>query len=157
MDMTPEILAAFFALTGVVLLVGEVLLPTHGILGVAGLLGIAAAIATCFVIDRILGIGVLLASVIAAPFVVGLGVRLWERTPIGRRIVLQTPVDDVPRAPLVRIGQTGLAVTELRPMGECEFDGGLRLEATSEHGIIPIGRSVRVVALSDRRPVVRPA
>jgi membrane-bound ClpP family serine protease len=49
-----------------------------------------------------------------------------------------------------------MTVSELRPMGWCEFDGQ-RLEAMSEHGIVPPGTRITVVALVNQRPTVRVA
>ena len=62
-------------------------------------------------------------------------------------------LDAVPE-PTVRVGQPGVTVSELRPMGVCEFESG-RIEAISEHGMIEPGRMVKVVALSGTRPTVR--
>ncbi len=83
-------------------------------------------------------------------------VHFWPRTRMGRELVLPS-ADKIPRPlePLpVQIGQTGLAVSELRPMGTCEF-AGQRIEAISELGIIPRGKQIRVVNIINRRPTVR--
>jgi membrane-bound ClpP family serine protease len=54
----------------------------------------------------------------------------------------------------IPVGQVGVAVTELRPMGECEFEEE-RMEAISERGIIRPGQSVKVVGARSGRPLVR--
>jgi membrane-bound ClpP family serine protease len=66
------------------------------------------------------------------------------------------PVARIPEAPQVYIGQSGTAVSQLRPMGHCEF-ADLRIEAQSEYGIIEPGESVKVVAIVNGRPRVRRA
>ncbi len=148
----PQLAILLFGI-GIALLLGELLLPAHGIIGVIGGLVIAAGIVVCYLISFWLGTGVLLGTAILMPFVGAAAVRMWPKTPIGRRVVLPPVIDAVP-APTVRIGQTGIAISELRPMGTCEFDGG-RLEAISEYGMIEPGRPVTVVALTNNRPTVR--
>jgi membrane-bound serine protease (ClpP class) len=149
----PQLAILLFGI-GVVLLVGELLLPTHGLLGILGAGGVVAAIVACYRIDFWLGTGVFIAAMVAAPFVGTAAVKLWPKTPVGRRVVLAPPPVDVVDVPLVRVGQDGVSVSELRPMGVCEFESG-RIEAISEHGMIAPGRRVTVVAMSGSRPTVR--
>lgn len=55
----------------------------------------------------------------------------------------------------VQIGAVGIATSDLRPGGTCEFDGR-RLETFSIDGMIPAGTNVKVVSIDNRRPLVRP-
>src|SRR5688500_1154752 len=151
--MSPLELLLLLAGIGIAMLVAEVLLPTHGVLDVVGLIAIAGAIGVCFRMNEMLGMTVMNGTVIASLFVINLGRKMWERSPIGRKMILQ-PVDSTVLPAGVRIGQLGIAISELRPMGEVEFDG-VRLEATSEIGFIEPGQSVRVVALAKGIPTVR--
>ena len=80
--------------------------------------------------------------------------RFWPRTRLGRHVLLPPP-HVASATPAVCVGQEGVTVGELRPMGVCEFDDGKRVEATSEHGIVETGRTVKVIALVNNRPVVR--
>ena len=152
--MTPGLLAILLVVTGIILIAGEVLLPTHGILGILGGLAVLAGVVVCFGIHVWLGVAALVACAVATPFAGAAAVKIWPKTPIGRRMVLpaatETPATETP----VRVGQEGVAISELRPMGMCEFDG-LRVEATSEHGIVAPGAPVRVIALVNRKPMVR--
>jgi membrane-bound ClpP family serine protease len=150
----PQLAILLFGI-GLALLAGELLLPTHGLLGVAGAGAVLAGIVACYMIDFWLGTGVFLGTVVATPFIGALAVKLYPRTPIGRRIVLQTVAGEPPRTVLIRVGDTGVAVSELRPAGVCEFNLVGRLEAVSEHGMIEPGRSVKVVAVENNRPTVR--
>jgi membrane-bound serine protease (ClpP class) len=70
---------------------------------------------------------------------------LKETSRVGERRIEPLPV---------QIGEVGVAVSEMRPGGECEF-AGRRLEAYSDHGIISAGTRVQVVSIDNRRPVVR--
>jgi membrane-bound serine protease (ClpP class) len=151
--MQPVHLVILLAVIGVVLLVAELLLPTHGVLGVIGLIAIVGAIGVCFSINQWLGLGVFIGSVIVSPFVANFALHLWPRTYVGRRILLPD-VDARLTAPPVVLGQMGVCVSDLRPMGECEF-GGYRLEAISEHGIIGAGSKVKVVSIASDKPTVR--
>ena len=131
---------------GIVLLAGELLLPTHGVLGIAGLACFAGAVGVCFYINRWLGLGVLVASIIASPFIWNFTLALWLRSPMGKRMV--PPLIESRVAPLpVSMGDEGVAVSELRPMGEVEF-ATKRIEAISERGMIRAGQKVRVVSVS---------
>lgn len=150
-------LALLLLAIGVILMMAEMLLPTHGLLGLAGAAGVLGAIFLTSRENAWAGLVLLLVLAAATPFALGLAMKIWPRTPVGRRLTLPEVVESPsPHAALVRVGQSGVTVSELRPMGWCEFDGQ-RIEAMSEHGIVPPGTSVRVVALANNRPTVRSA
>ena len=140
---------------GLILLAGELLLPTHGVLGALGLAGIGAGIGCCFAINRWIGLSVFVVAIILSPLAFSLAMKIWPRTPIGKKLLLQhaeKPLDVNPRS--VQIGETGVTVTEMRPMGEVEF-ADLRAEAISDRGIIPAGTTVKVVNTDGGRATVR--
>ena len=151
--MTPTTLILLLLLGGVVLLAAEMLLPAQGVLGVLGTLALAAAVVSAFRVDSRIGFGMLVALVLATPFAWMLWVKVWPHTPVGRKMIL-APVNSVLADAGVAVGQTGIAVSDLRPMGVCAF-GTERLEARAERGTIPAGMPVRVVDVTDRRPTVR--
>jgi membrane-bound serine protease (ClpP class) len=151
--MTPPTLAILLLLAGLLLLVAEMLLPTQGVLGLVGAVALAASVVTCFRIDSRLGFATLVAMVVAAPFAWMLFVKVWPRTRVGRRMILAPASGALPDA-TVALGQTGVTVSELRPMGVCAF-GNERVEARAERGTIPSGTRVQVVDLTDRRATVR--
>ena len=146
-------LAILFAAFGIVMLIAELLLPTHGILGVVAVIAFLLAIGACFYINQYLGFVIFLAAALSTPFVTTAAMNIWPKTPVGRRLVLAT-VETPPQAPAVFIGQTGTAVGQLRPMGQCDF-GDTRIEAQSEHGVIEAGTPVKVVAIINGRATVR--
>ena len=161
--MTPLGLILVLCALTLLLVAAEAVLPTHGLLGLLGMTCAAAAVGVCFYVNRWLGLGVLLTSRIAAPVLAGAFLNLWPRTPLGRRIFLP-PTTTVPVPPPVYIGQVGVTRAALRPGGEVEFvrdaptpPGELvRVEAISEFGLIPPGTQVKVVALIEGKPRVRP-
>jgi membrane protein implicated in regulation of membrane protease activity len=115
---------------------------------------IIAAIVEGFRVNQWLGLSMLLGVLIASPFVAALAVNLWPRTPIGRRILLPR-VESVVIPPHVGVGQIGVTVSELRPMGCGEFDQQ-RFEVKSEAGLIPAGSRIKVVNVLNGRLIVRP-
>lgn len=134
--------------------VAELFIPSGGLLAVAGAACMTGAIIVCFKIDRWLGTGLLVASVVIAPFAIGWGVSLWQKTFIGKRMVLSEVVGQMPKAQVL-IGSVGVALTEMRPMGEVEI-GDVKIEAQSEMGmIIPAGRRVKVLSMTGGIATVR--
>jgi membrane-bound ClpP family serine protease len=146
-------LVALLMLIGVALLIAEVLLPSHGLLGVGAAGCILVAIFVAMRQNAWAGLGLLLVVASLSPLAWMAFVKIWPRTPIGRRIILP-PVAHETQSPPVCVGQAGVTMSELRPIGVCEFDG-VRVEAHSEHGIVPPGTAVKVVALVNNRPMVR--
>jgi membrane-bound serine protease (ClpP class) len=154
-DISPPIFMALCFGIGVILLAAELFLPTHGLLGVLGSLGILAGVGVGFTINPWLGVGLLAACLAALPLVGSWMVKMWPRTFMGRHLVLQAPVERTASDP-VSVGDTGVALSELRPIGMCEI-AGQRLEALSEHGIIEPGTHITVVNIVNHRPTVRQA
>jgi membrane-bound ClpP family serine protease len=157
--MTPLALVIFLFSIAAALLIAEMLLPAHGVLGVAGVAAIVGAIVVCYQMSHALGMYVALGLAVAAPFAGAAWMKLWPKTPLGRRLILgatrPTGDDATESASAVRVGQTGVVVAELRPNGTCDF-GNERLAARSERGVLSAGRRVQVIAIVDGRPVVRP-
>jgi membrane-bound serine protease (ClpP class) len=138
----------------VVMFVAELFVPSGGLLAIIGAASLTAAIVICFSIDRWLGVGVTVASILIAPFIMAGSINLWQRSPLGKRMIITQTVGQLPK-PEVLIGSSGIALTEMRPMGEVEI-GELRVEAQSEMGIIiPAGAKVKVLAMSGGIATVR--
>jgi hypothetical protein len=91
---------------------------------------------------------------VLAPFATALWIKVWPHTPAGKRLILGPPPASSPVVDAPQPGQIGVVTSELRPSGMCEFSGS-RVEARAEHGLIPVGRRVEVVAVVDSRPLVR--
>ncbi len=152
--MDPLLLGAILFVVGVALLVAEAVLPSHGIIGAMAGAALLGTVICCFRAGPWLGVSVFAVFVLASPFVFMGMMHMWPKTPVGRRLVLNATVPQAPKSASVAVGSEGRTVTELRPIGECDF-GNLRAEVISEYGIIAAGSAVRVVAHgSDGRPVV---
>jgi len=154
--MTLGEMSIILAVLGIVLLIGELLLPTHGVLAFVGVGSLVGAIIASFLINVWLGIGSMVGGAAITPLIGLWLVNVWPRTRLGRQFVL--PFHDHAPRPLeplpVQIGQAGTTVSELRPMGTCEF-AGQRIEAISDLGMIPPRKQIRVVNITNRRPTVR--
>src|SRR5690606_26239251 len=134
--MEPLILILVLVVVGLVLLVGDLFLPSAGIMSVVGIGLLLTAVIVCFTIDRWLGLGVLFAAVISSPFIGMVVVRAWQRTPIGRKMIL-SHAEAPPARQVVRVGEVGRCLSALRPMGECAFNtelGEVVIECRSEFG-----------------------
>src|SRR3982751_3183949 len=145
--MTPLALIILLVSIAAVLLIAEMLLPAHGVLGLAGVGALVGAIIVCYQMSHALGLYVALGLTVAAPVAGAVWVKLWPKTPIGRRLILgptqSTREADAGAPSAVRVGQVGVVAAELRPNGLCDF-GGERLSARSERGVLPAGRRVQV-------------
>lgn len=157
--MTPGEWALLFTGIGVVLLIAELFIPSHAMLTVAAAVAFMIAVGFCFAISPVAGFYAGMGMVIVTPVVLFGFLKLWPRTFIGRRMTLANVTSSGSTAPApvghgLLVGSRGLAITELRPTGVCEF-GGERVEAVSDRGIVARDMAVVVVALQEGRPVVR--
>jgi membrane-bound ClpP family serine protease len=147
---------------GLILLIAEVFVPSGGMIGflALGLLGVS--LWQAFAVSATTGTMFLVALAVLLPITLAIAVKLWPRTPFGRRMILRPPspgeVDPEPLgAPLEHLlGQYGRTLTPLRPAGMVDFDGR-RLDALSEEGLLPAGALVQAVRLRGREIVVRAA
>jgi len=91
--------------------------------------------------------------------------RYFHRMPITNRLVLQAPTDSAtvrsggqaapaPTMPPVKIGQTGVALSSLRPSGNAKF-GPFRLTVVTRGELIEAKRNIRVVAIEGNSIIVK--
>lgn len=147
-------------LAGIALLVVDIFLPSHGVLTLASLCLLGYGLYLCYQISETAALGALAGIAVVVPTLLYIAVRTWHRTAIGRKIAPPNPVlSDEDRLPLAEleamIGSQGRALTQLRPVGTCVFDGK-RVEAMAEHGMISPNMVVEAVGLSGRTVIVRP-
>lgn len=147
---------------GLVLLLAELLIPS-GILFALSLTAMLVGLAILFRTNASTGIGTLLVLLIAVPMLLAVGVRYWQKTPIGKRFVLQAPSEEDTLAHLpVNVeleqlrGRYGRTVSALRPAGVTDFDGR-RVDTLSEGGLIDPGQTVRCIDVRAGLVIVRAA
>ena len=151
---------AIIYLLGAILVVVEIFVPAHGAMAVVGLGVLAYALVQTFMLSSIAGLIMLAALAVILPTMAIIAVKTWHRTFIGRRMSPPNPVltdeDRLSIEPLrMLIGRPGRALTPLRPVGTCEFDGK-RVECMAELGMIDKDTEVEAVGLVDRTVSVRP-
>jgi len=148
-------------LLGTVLLICELFLPAHGLIGLVGFGVLVFGLYHTFLMSQVAGLVGSIVLAIMLPTGLVIAVRYWHRTPVGKRISPPNPeLTAKDRMPVEEykplVGKIGVALTSLRPVGICEFDGK-RVECLAELGMIDKGVRVIGVSLVDRSLSVRPA
>ena len=149
----------------------EIFLPSGGLLALLCATCIVASIVIMFMYSAMLGVVMLIGYILVIPVVLYWAVRIWERSPLGRKLILgaeeewTTPDESLARSEAARqdrvtsikdlIGQEGVADSSLRPVGFVRI-AGQRLDAIAEGDMIETGQAVKVVAAYDNQLKVRP-
>lgn len=158
--MDTPILVAVLLLGGLALIFAEVCTPSFGLLAVGAIVCFALGWYFAFTIHTVLGIVVVAASLVGLAAYLPWMMRVFPRTPFGRRLVLTRDNKDtsggVPEAGNFArlLGAEGTATSTLRPTGTVEIEGQ-RIIASAESGMIPAGARVRVVRAGGMNVVVR--
>ena len=141
---------------GFLLIAAEVFLPGL-ILGTIGFLCLVASVVLIF-LQYGTSAGMLAAFVVGGLTLVGfvLWLFLFPRTFIGRRLMLQTrqPSDRTAAGHRTLVGQTGEALTPLRPSGTARL-AGKRVDVTAVGEFLEQGAAIEVVAADGLRVAVR--
>lgn len=139
--------ALFFAM--------EVFIPSAGILGTLSAMSLVGALIILFAMDvtyGLIGTGV---AVLLVPAAVALAMKIFPYTPIGKRLILQTPPDFDQPVHYTSTGDdnyddlagvTGKVISTLRPVGMVQF-GDRKVECLAERGPLEPGTTVKVVAV----------
>lgn len=147
---------------GTGLLLAEAFIPSGGALLILAVACFGLGLWRSFAVSTELGLKFLLADAVVVPATAGLGLYLWQKSPLAARMTLRAPAPEelsmASEGPRVDhlVGERGRTLTPLRPSGFVDFDGR-RLESVSEEGLIPEDTAVRAVAVRSGRLVVRQA
>lgn len=158
MDTTAFIALLYVA--GIALLVAEIFVPSHGLLTLGAIACLGVATYRTFEHSTGGGIVSLLLCIILVPTVLYLGIRNIHRLPMGAELAPPNPerapteYDREKSRSATMIGRQGRALTPLRPVGYCVFDGQ-RVACVAESGIIDAGRAVIGIDLRVHNLVVR--
>lgn len=160
--MTPLVTAYVLIVVGLLLGAAELVLFANGVLAAIGLVGVVVGVVMVLGESPLLGIFTLLGMFVVIPFLSRALFRLWAMSPIGRRLLLQPPAEqvtiaDTPQAHTLETlrGRIGRTTSMLRPAGMVDFDGR-RVDAVSEGTLIEAGQWVRCVSVQAGIVVVRP-
>lgn len=169
-------LAILLLVAGLFILVLELFLPSAGTLLILAIGCILASVAVAFMVSTMLGLIFFIVVCILAVILPGIGLEMWKRSPIGRRMMLGIPgpggtspgdpvataeIDDRPSS-LTRStfdygslrGAVGRTLTPLRPSGMTDFSGR-RIDTVAEGVMIERGAYVKVVDVQGNRVIVR--
>ncbi|HYC79039.1 MAG TPA: NfeD family protein [Planctomycetota bacterium] len=154
-------LAVLLVLAAVGLLTLEIAVPSFGLFGVLAATAYTCSLIVGFRESRELGLTLVAVGVVSAPIAFFVGLKMMDKTRIGRRTMLAPPTDgEVGRSGAgawKRLeGATGVAVTDLRPAGRAQF-GEERVDVWSAQGYIPKASAVRVVRVEGVRVTVEAA
>ncbi len=142
-------------LVGAGLLVAEIFIPSYGILTVAGLGVFGTAIYFTYQENPTAGHVSVILSLIFLPTMGFLSIKYWHQTPVGKLISPPNPVvtaadtGDWEAKLSPYVGKIGRSLSQLRPVGTCEFDGE-RLECIAEMGVIDRDQPVKAIAVRGR-------
>jgi membrane-bound serine protease (ClpP class) len=146
---------------GIAMLIAELFIPSHAILTVAGVGFLTAGVVMTFrTYGEKAGTVAVLSCLVSLPAFAVAAIKIWPKTWIGKRIAPPNPrftVGDtsVPAEELSRyVGRTGRAVSALRPVGVCDFDGR-RISCIAEYGIMDAGVAVEAVRVNGSELTVR--
>lgn len=142
---------------GFVLLLTEMFLP-GGVLGLLGALAlVAAAVVGYAQFGATAGTAILAALAVLSLVGFCLWMKVFPRTAVGRRLTLErtaAPKTETSTSELV--GQSGTALTPLRPAGKALI-GDRRIDVVTDGGFVDRDAPVTVVATEGNRVVVRGA
>ncbi len=160
--MSPFALILLLFAAGALVLVAELFIPSHGVLTVLGVgLLIAGIVQTFRFFGERAGSIATLTCLVGLPVFAMAAVKIWPKTWVGRRVAPRNPIitsrdSSVPVEEISRyIGQSGRTITQLRPVGFCEFQGR-RVPCIAEFGLIEPGAIVEGVRVSGANLAVEP-
>ncbi len=161
--MSELIVPLILLLGGILFFILELFLPSGGILGLLSAGMIVGSVWQAFEASEQLGLFFLLATLVIVPIALVLGLTIMPKTPLVRRMILgnvpeQTPattgkpgVDALELENLV--GQTGKALSDLRPSGVALLEGR-RLSVVSRE-FISSGSEIIVSRIEGNNIIVK--
>jgi membrane-bound ClpP family serine protease len=154
------ILGAILLLAAAMVFVAaELFVPSHGMLTVFAALFALGSVIMAYRFSPSMGIifGILVLA--ASPVVLFYAIRIYPKTPMGRRVLLNTPAAETSfageSAKLQElVGQRGVTLTFLRPAGSVNFNGK-RVDCLAESEMIPADTAVEVIRVSGMKVIVK--
>jgi len=147
-------LIALLFVVGVVVLFAELLLPSFGMLTAIALgCFVGGVVLTFQSYGQAAGLIATVLCAIGLPVGGSIAMRLWPRTRLGKMIIPPNPIltDEDTSVPVAKlnalVGKVGRAVSPLRPVGVCDFDGQ-RVSCVAESGLVDMGTVVEGVGVS---------
>jgi membrane-bound serine protease (ClpP class) len=151
------LLWAFLLVGATIFLISlELIVPSGGILAICAAASLIGSVAAFFMHDTTTGFVALAAIAVLGPLAGWIGWKWWSGTSMAERLILQTTADAVTPAHSDLLHRTGIAETDLRPIGVVRIDDD-RHDALSDLGVIPAGTRIIVIRVLDNQLKVRTA
>ncbi len=159
--MEPTLVVILLFGLGILVLVAEIFIPSYGVLCIAGLGFLAYAVYRAYIdISSTAGHALVAATIILVPTLALIAVKTFHRTPWGKKLAPPNPIaeakDFAPQHEALKqyVGLSGKAITPLRPVGTCMFDGD-RVNCVAESGMIENDTEIEAVGIRGREVEVR--
>jgi membrane-bound ClpP family serine protease len=154
------IFAVFLYLICAALIIAEVFVPSGGVISVMALFALAGGLVIFFRHSVTVGIIGIVVAVIMIPTVLVMAFKILPKTAFGKNVNLEPPKrqlgDAIPDTDRIKnlLGQIGVAISPLRPIGMCDFSGK-RIECVAESGYVEKGKKVKVIRVQQTQLTVR--
>ena len=154
------IFAVFLYLVCALLIVAEVFVPSGGLISILALGCLIAGIAVFFHYSAVAGWAGVGIAVVMIPAVLIIAYKIFPKTRFGKSVTLNPPQrqqgDAVPDTARLKelLGQVGVVLTPLRPVGMCDFSGR-RVECVAESGYVDKDKKVKVIHVEGTQLTVR--
>ncbi len=154
------VFAVFLYFACAVLIIAEVFVPSGGLIGIFALACLIGGAVIFFQHSATAGwIGVGIAAVMI-PGVLIFAYRIFPKTRFGKSVTLTPPErqqgDAIPDTSELKemLGEVGVVITPLRPVGMCDFEGK-RVECVAEGGYVDKDKKVKVIDVESTQLTVR--
>ena len=124
--------AVILLVLGVILALLEIFIPSGGILGVLSAGAIIGSVVLAFRESDGTGFVFLALTLVLVPSMIVLGLKIFPKTPVGRRVILKPAVEKSQDRGIAGVsdenyqhivGKSGRTITPLRPSGVAEIEG----------------------------------
>ena len=154
------VFAIFLYFTCAVLIIAEVFVPSGGLISLCALACLIGGVVIFFQHSATAGwIGVGIAFVMI-PGILIFTYKIFPKTRFGKSVTLTPPErqqgDAIPDTSELKemLGEVGVVLTPLRPVGMCDFSGQ-RVECVAEGGYVDKDKKVKVIDVQSTQLTVR--
>lgn len=154
--------AILLFIAAILLIILEVFLPSGGVLGLLAAAAAVGSIVLAFKISQFAGTTFLIATLILGPTFIILGMKMFPKTPFGKRIIIGGTTETAKNRGTAGVSETnysnlinktGVTVTPLRPSGIIEINDE-RYSAVAQGSMIEQDKQITVIDVEGNNIVV---